>query len=130
MDERTLKVSWAIYKQVGDYANAEGLSLKESVDFLLDRALQADGAEDQDSSGLLDVLREYLPQSIDSPEALRGVLEKLLEAWKFYQVAQNMFPCVICQKPLQWNHSNEGFGKALKEAVAHWKHGDCGKETL
>lgn len=124
---KVIRVSEDSYKQIARLMSERGVGLQEAADFLIQQS--PNGAEDQDSSALLDVLREQIAEKdISSPEALRESLRILFEALEFYRAAKGLFLCEVCGKPIPWE-PNEAWIQWIRQRVqgAGLHHNSCKK---
>ncbi|MBI1742934.1 hypothetical protein HYR54_07685 [Candidatus Acetothermia bacterium] len=120
MERKTLKVSWAVYKDLQDFAEAQGLTLQAAVE------LRLNGSSLGIPPACVELLQERFSESLASPEKFREVLDYVAQAVRFYAGARKMLTCRVCGKFIVWDPDDE-LGQWLKNqaAQAGWHHGEC-----
>ncbi|MCI2429666.1 hypothetical protein LM602_06665 [Candidatus Acetothermia bacterium] len=71
-------------------------------------------------------LQEQLQETEDQLAVVSQDVSELMGQLKQYQQYQEMFPCSVCGKPMEWQ-PNDNLGQALKAFIKEkrWGHGPC-----
>lgn len=150
---KTIRVDWDLYKIINDYAAKTGISISSAARLLIERGLNAGDVDvlrarvdelEHRFREIINGAREIINRAYGegfaddfSTEELLGAIENLdyiinardktlHECERAITGYREMFPCIVCGKPMNWE-PNDNLGQALKKFVkeGRWGHSDC-----